>query len=155
MGTHPIFESDFDCLTEIYSAENMKVLKQSALGDSSTLYIGEELVPEIENNELLVKIEYSALNRADIMMREGRYPNQKLPRPIGLEGAGRVTKIGKATKGFAIGDRVMCLFPGGGHAEYKNINFKHVLRIPDNIKMSTAGGIMEVWLAAFQLLYKV
>merc|ERR1712141_298803 len=93
MGTHPIFESDFDCLTEIYSAENMKVLKQSALGDSSTLYIGEEEVPEIENNELLVKIEYSALNRADIMMREGRYPNQKLPRPIGLEGAGRVTKI--------------------------------------------------------------
>ena len=75
-------------------------------------------------------MEYSALNRADIMMREGRYPNQKAPRPLGLEGAGKVVKLGKnAENTLAVGDSVMCLFPGGGHVEFKNVNYKESLDI--------------------------
>jgi len=101
-------------------------------------------------------LEYSALNRADIMMREGRYPNQKEPRPLGLEGAGKVVKLGKnAENALEVGDSVMCLFPGGGHVEFKNVNFKHVLKVPKGMSMETAGGTMEVWLTAFQLLHKV
>ena len=81
-------------------------------------------------------MEYSALNRADIMMREGRYPNQKEPRPLGLEGAGKVVKLGKnAENALEVGDSVMCLFPGGGHVEFKNVNFK------------------EFWLIFFVILY--
>ena len=61
------------------------------------------------------------------MMREGRYPNQKAPRPLGLEGAGKVVKLGKnaeKAQTVAVGDSVMCLFPGGGHVEFKNVNYK-------------------------------
>ena len=60
-------------------------------------------------------------------MREGRYPNQKAPRPLGLEGAGKVVKLGKnaaKSQTVAVGDSVMCLFPGGGHVEFKNVNYK-------------------------------
>jgi len=89
-------------------------------------------------------------------MREGRYPNQKAPRPLGLEGAGKVVKLGKNVENaLAVGDSVMCLFPGGGHVEFKNVNYKHVLKVPKGMSMETAGGTMEVWLTAFQLLHKV
>ena len=88
-------------------------------------------------------------------MREGRYPNQKSPRPLGLEGAGTIVKMGNKVTGFSLGDQVMCLFPGGGHSEYKNVNFLHILKLPSNIDVHIAGGIMEVWLTAFQLLFKV
>ena len=71
----------------------MKAIRQTKLGDSSTLYVAEDVPkPEVGQNQVLVKIEATALNRADIMMREGRYPNQKEPRPIGLEGAGTVVQ---------------------------------------------------------------
>ena len=87
-------------------------------------------------------------------MREGRYPNQKAPRPLGLEGAGKVVKIGKNVEDITIGDSVMCLFPGGGHVEYKNVNFRHILKVPKGMSLEAAGGTMEVWLTAFQLLHK-
>ena len=63
------------------------------------------------------------------MMREGKYPNQKAPRPLGLEGAGKVVKLGKnaeKAQTVAVGDSVMCLFPGGGHVEFKNVNYKEI-----------------------------
>ena len=66
------------------------------------------------------------------MMREGKYPNQKAPRPLGLEGAGKVVKLGKnagKSQTVAVGDSVMCLFPGGGHVEFKNVNYKESLDI--------------------------
>ena len=74
-------------------ALSMKAIRQTKLGDSSTLYVANDVPkPEITADQVLVQIESTALNRADIMMREGRYPNQKEPRPLGLEGAGTVVE---------------------------------------------------------------
>merc|ERR1711892_146932 len=154
MGTHPIFESDFDCLTE--NAFSMKAIRQSALGDSSTLFVAEDAPrPIITADQVLVRIQSSALNRADIMMREGRYPNQLEPRPLGLEGAGTIVEVGSTVTTSTVGDEVMCLFPGAGHAEFAAVNARHCLPVPHGITMDKAGGIMEVWLTAFQLLYRV
>ena len=49
----------------------------------------------------------------------------------------------------------MCLFPGASHAQFAAVDSRHCLPIPEGYSMETAGGIMEVWLTAFQLLYKV
>ena len=74
-------------------ALSMKAIRQTKLGDSSTLYVANDVPkPAITADQVLVQIESTALNRADIMMREGRYPNQKEPRPLGLEGAGTVVE---------------------------------------------------------------
>ena len=61
--------------------------------ESSTLFVASDVPrPTVNNAQVLVRIESTALNRADIMMREGRYPNQKEPRPLGLEGAGTIVE---------------------------------------------------------------
>ena len=74
-------------------AFSMKAIRQSALGDSSTLFVANDAPrPVITPDQVLVRIQSTALNRADIMMREGRYPNQKEPRPLGLEGAGTIVE---------------------------------------------------------------
>ena len=49
----------------------------------------------------------------------------------------------------------MCLFHGASHAQFATVHGKHCLPIPEGISMNVAGGIMEVWLTAFQLLHKV
>ena len=66
----------------------------------------------------------------------------------------KLRKVGEKSA-LKVGDKVMCLFPGASHAQFAAVDSRHCLPIPVGYSMETAGGIMEVWLTAFQLLYKV
>ena len=104
--------------------------------------------------ELLVRIHATALNRADLLQREGKYP----PPPgeseiIGLEMAGEVAEVGDGAKKFAVGDRVFGLLPGGGYAEYAIIPVGLAMPVPENLSMTEAAAIPETFLTAFQALH--
>lgn len=77
--------------------------------------------PEIKDDEVLVKISAAALNRADLMQREGDYPPPPgAPDWMGLEISGVITEIGSIAKeksAFKVGDKVCALLGGGGYAE--------------------------------------
>ena len=83
--------------------------------------------PICGDEDCLVKIEAAALNRADLMQREGDYPPPPgCPEWMGLEIAGTITKIGAVAKeksNWKIGDKVCALLGGGGYAEYANIKY--------------------------------
>ncbi|CAN5471441.1 NAD(P)H-quinone oxidoreductase [soil metagenome] len=113
--------------------------------------------PEPGPHELLVKIEATALNRADLLQKAGKYPVPDGASPIlGLEMSGRVAETGENITLFEEGDLVFGLLSGGGYAEYCVIPEAHAMPIPESLSFEEAAGISETFLTACQgLLWNV
>lgn len=95
--------------------------------------------------EVLVRVAASAVNRADVMQRQGHYP----PPPgasdiIGLECSGTVVGLGDGVTEHAVGDLVVCLLAGGGYAELVAVPTGQVMPLPAGVDLLTAGGLSEV-----------
>jgi tumor protein p53-inducible protein 3 len=122
-------------------------------GGADQLYLGQAQTPSPKEGELLVRVVVSALNRADILQREGKYPPPAGSSEIlGLELAGTVEAVGAGVQGWKTGDRVFGLVPGGGQAEYAVIHADMALRMPPNFTFEQCAAIPEVFLTAFQSL---
>ncbi|NXX04627.1 QORX oxidoreductase, partial [Larus smithsonianus] len=126
-------------------------------GGPENLYVKEVMKPQPGEGEVLVKVSASALNRADIVQRRGKYPPPKGASDIlGLEAAGSVAGFGPGCKGrWKIGDAVMALLSGGGQAEYVTVPEGYLMPIPNDMTFIQAAAIPEAWLTAFQLLHFV
>ncbi|QXD16027.1 NAD(P)H-quinone oxidoreductase [Rhodocaloribacter litoris] len=132
----------------------MKAVLLKRPGGPDQLYIGTCRRPRPKKDELLVRVEATALNRADLLQREGRYPPPKgAPEILGLEMAGVVEQVGKDVTAWKAGDRVFGLLAGGGYAEYAVIHQDMAMRIPDNLSFEEAAALPEAFLTAFQALY--
>jgi tumor protein p53-inducible protein 3 len=131
------------------------LLKQP--GGPDQMFVGEADVPTPKPQDLLIKVFCTAINRADILQREGHYPPPAGESPIiGLEAAGEVVACGAdCQRGFRLGDRVMALLPGGGYAQFARVHDGSVMRIPPALSFEQAAAIPETWLTAFQLLHRV
>ncbi len=131
----------------------MKAVIVKKPGGAQELKIGEVETPVPKENELLVKVFAAALNRADILQREGKYPPPAGASEIlGLEIAGEVYSTGNKVKKWKKGDKVFGLLPGGGYAEYAVINESMANLIPPGLSFEEAAGIPEVFLTAFQAI---
>lgn len=109
--------------------------------------------PEPGDYDLLIKIEATALNRADLLQKAGKYPPPEGESPIlGLEIAGVIEAVGPEVTRFEPGERVMGLLGGGGYAEYCTIHERMAMYIPDEFSYEEAAAIPEVFLTAFQAL---
>lgn len=113
--------------------------------------------PVLGNDDCLVKIEAAALNRADLMQREGDYPPPAgCPEWMGLEIAGTIVKIADGAKeksGWKIGDKVCALLGGGGYAEYANVKYDMLMPVPENCSMVEAAAIPEAFATAYLNLF--
>jgi len=119
----------------------------------TTLSIEEVPTPQPADNELLVKIHATALNRADLLQRAGKYPPPEGASDIlGLEMAGTVEQVGTSVNRWKPGDRIFGLLPGGGYAEYCTINEDMAMPIPDPLSFKEAAAIPETFLTAYQAL---
>ena len=131
----------------------MKAVLISEPGGPEHLYLGDYPRPEPGEDELLVRVAATALNRADLMQREGRYPPPEGASEIlGLELAGTVEAMGAACQGWDVGDRVFGLLPGGGYAEYAVLHYQMAMPVPPEMSFEAAAAIPEVFLTAFQAL---
>lgn len=123
-------------------------------GGPDVLILGEIPQPVPGSEELLIKVHATALNRADLLQRRGKYP----PPPgassiLGLEIAGEVVEIGRKVTHFRIGDRVCGLVPGGGYAQYCLIDYQTAFSIPENLSFIEAAAIPEAFLTAQEALF--
>ncbi len=131
----------------------MKAILIKQPGGSEQLELGTFPTPQPADNELLVKVKATALNRADIMQRQGNYPQPKGASPIlGLEMAGVVEEVGESCSRWKNGDRVCALLPGGGYAEYAVVPDALAMPVPENLDLEEAAAIPEVFLTAYQCL---
>jgi putative PIG3 family NAD(P)H quinone oxidoreductase len=134
----------------------VKAVLLRGTGGVEVLHVGEHTDPVMKEDELLVRVKATALNRADLLQRRGKHPPPKgVPDILGLEMAGEVVAVGAACEGWAPGDRVCALLPGGGYAERVSIPAGLAMRIPGNITFEEAAAIPEVFLTAFQNLFNV
>ena len=113
--------------------------------------------PQIKSEEVLVEIHAAALNRADLMQREGDYPPPPgCPDWMGLEIAGVITEMGeeaKAKSNWKIGDKVCALLGGGGYAEYAAVKYDMLMPVPKNCTMEEAAAIPEAFATAYLNLF--
>ena len=113
--------------------------------------------PIIKNDEVLVEIHAAALNRADLMQREGDYPPPPgCPDWMGLEIAGVIIEMGEEAKGksnWKIGDKVCALLGGGGYAEYAAVKYDMLMPVPENCSMIEAAAIPEAFATAYLNLF--
>ena len=134
----------------------MKAVLMRGTGGVEVLYLGEHPDPVMGDDELLVRIKATALNRADLLQRRGKHPPPKgVPDILGLEMAGEVAAVGAACEGWAPGDRVCALLPGAGYAEFVAIPAGLAMRIPEDLSFEQAAAIPEVFLTAYQNLFNV
>lgn len=111
--------------------------------------------PLPQKNEVLIQVEASGINRADTLIREGRYgAHRELPVVPGFEIAGKVKTIGPAVTKFKVGQRVFALLMIGGYAELVVVPEELVLPVPENLSPAEAAGIPDVYLTAWLTLFK-
>src|SRR5881628_3095814 len=100
-------------------------------GDESVLQMGEAPSPALGPADLRIRVRATAVNRADLLQRQGLYPPPPGASPIlGLECAGEITEVGQAVTGWRSGDRVMALLPGGGYAEEAVVHYGAAMHVP-------------------------
>ncbi len=132
----------------------MKAIIFDEAGGPEKLYLGEVPDPIPETGQVLVHVIATALNRADLLQREGRYPLPSDANPLlGLEMAGTVVGLGEGVTDFEIGDAVCALLNGGGYAQLVAVDQAMLLRLPEGISFTKAAAIPEVFLTAFQALH--
>ncbi|NOX38031.1 MAG: NAD(P)H-quinone oxidoreductase [Calditrichaeota bacterium] len=132
----------------------MKAIRVKAPGGAEQLELGEFPTPEPGEAEIRVAVKATALNRADILQREGKYPPPPGASPLlGLEMAGIVDKTGPGCRRWHPGDRVFALLPGGGYAQYATVHEDLALPIPDSLTFEEAAAIPEAFLTAYQVLH--
>lgn len=122
-------------------------------GGPDVLEIADVERPDPARGEILVRVHATALNRADLLQRQGKYPPPAgASEIIGLEMAGTVAALGQDSSRFNVGDRVFGLLGGGGYGEYATIPDGHAMPIPQGMSFEDAAAIPEVFLTAYQAL---
>ena len=113
--------------------------------------------PVLNYDDVLVKIEAAALNRADLMQRAGDYPPPPgCPEWMGLEIAGTIVEMAegaRAKSSYKIGDKVCALLGGGGYAQYANVKYDMLMPVPKNCSMIEAAAIPEAFATAYLNLF--
>lgn len=123
-------------------------------GGPDVLQVQDVPRPLPRDGEVLVRVRASALNRADLLQRLGRYPAPPgAPSNIpGLEIAGEVVEGGTGASRWQPGDRVFGIVGGGGHAEFAVTREDALARIPDALSWEQAAAVPEAFITAHDAL---
>lgn len=134
----------------------MRAVVFDKYGDESVLRVGEVDPPPLGDSELRIRVRGTALNRADLLQREGRYPPPTGASTIlGLECAGDVIEVGASVVGWSAGDRAMALLAGGGYAEEAVVHYGSAMHVPDSLNDDEAGSMPEVFLTAYLNVFEL
>jgi putative PIG3 family NAD(P)H quinone oxidoreductase len=134
----------------------MRAVTMTGPGGPEVLGWGEVPDPVCGPDEVVVDVVAAAVNRADIMQREGNYP----PPPgaseiLGLECSGVISEVGPQVTGWSVGEEVCALLSGGGYAERVAVPAGQLLPPPAGMDLATAAALPEVvctvWSNVFML----
>lgn len=110
--------------------------------------------PDPGPGEVLVDVAATAVNRADIMQRQGHYPPPPdAPPYLGLECAGRISALGEGVTGWQIGDDVCALLAGGGYAERVAVPAGQLMPIPFGLSPAEAASLPEVACTVWSMVF--
>lgn len=132
-------------------------MKAILVGKDKALNWADVPDPVLKDDEVLVEIHAAALNRADLMQRDGNYPPPPgAPEWMGLEMAGIIRKLGPVAEknsDWKIGDKVCALLGGGGYAEYVAVRYDMLMPIPKGLDLVEAAALPEAFATAYLNLF--
>ena len=129
-------------------------MKAMLVDENRNLVWSDVADPIINDDEVLVKIYAAALNRADLLQRQGKYPSPKgCPEWMGLEIAGKIVEIGKNVTDWKVGDSVCALLGGGGYAEYVAVKYDMLMPVPKGLTMEEASSLPEAYATSYLNLF--
>ena len=134
----------------------MRAVALSRPGGPEVLRWEEVPDPVAGPGEVLVDVAASAVNRADLLQRQGHYDPPPGTSPyLGLECSGRIAAVGEDVEGWAVGDEVCALLTGGGYAQKVAVAAGQLLPVPTGVDLVDAAGLPEVactvWSNVFML----
>lgn len=134
----------------------MKAIRLKSYGDVDQLVIDEIPAPEPQAGDILVKIEASAVNHFDLIIRQGyaaQFIPLELPAVLGTDAAGTVVELGAGVTGIAVGDRVIADFAHNGkgaHAEYGVVPITAIAKLPSNLTFEQGAALPKAGLTGRQ-----
>ncbi|KAH7654778.1 Quinone oxidoreductase PIG3 protein [Dioscorea alata] len=134
----------------------MKAIVITSPGGPEVLQLQDVEDPSIRDDEVLIQVAATALNRADVGQRLGSYPPPKGASPYpGLECSGTILAVGSSVHRWKPGDQVCALLSGGGYAEKVAVPEGQVLPVPEGVSLRDAGALPEVvctvWSTVFMM----
>ena len=128
-------------------------MKAIVIADKKLNWVDNE-DPNCKDNEVIIKVKSTAVNRADLAQRAGLYPAPPGASEIlGLECSGIIQEIGRDVVNRKVGDEVVALLAGGGYAEYVSCPEVQTLPLPKNINLSDGAAIPEVFATCWLNLF--
>ena len=132
-------------------------MKAMLVKENEIMQWSEVPLPEISEEEALVKVYACGVNRADILQRQGKYPSPAgCPEWMGLEVSGVIERVGDNVaekSGLKIGDRVCALLGGGGYAQYVAVKYDMMIKLPDELSFESAAAIPEAYATSYLNLF--
>ncbi|MCT9097266.1 NADPH:quinone oxidoreductase family protein [Haloarchaeobius sp. HME9146] len=131
----------------------MKAIEVSEYGDTGSMQVVEEDVPEPGPGQVRIEVEAAGINFADIMQRRGHYPGgPEAPFRPGFEAAGTIEAVGEGVA-YEGGERVVGLVGVGGYAEYAVTDAESLFPIPEGMSFAEAAGFPVQFLTAHNCLF--
>ena len=128
-------------------------MKAIVIADKNLNWVDNE-DPNCKDNEVIIKVKSTAVNRADLAQRAGLYPAPPGASEIlGLECSGIIQEIGRNVVDRKVGDEVVALLAGGGYAEYVSCPEVQTLPLPKNLNLSDGAAIPEVFATCWLNLF--
>ncbi|PZS17256.1 MAG: NADPH:quinone oxidoreductase [Pseudonocardiales bacterium] len=132
----------------------MRAVVVTEPGEPEVLEVRDVPDPEPRSGEVVVKVAATAVNRADLLQRQGDYPPPRgAPPYLGLECSGTVAALGPGVTGWDVGDQVCALLAGGGYAEQVAVPAGQLMPVPAGLSLVDAAALPEsactVWSMVF------
>ena len=132
----------------------MQKMKAIIVSENKELIWADSEKPEILDNEVLIKIKATAVNRADVVQKNGFYPPPLGASEIlGLECSGIIEAIGKNVKKRKVGEQVCALLAGGGYAQYASCPEEQAIPTPEGISLTNSASLPEVFATCWLNLF--
>jgi NADPH:quinone reductase-like Zn-dependent oxidoreductase len=134
----------------------MRAITITRHGGPGVLEVRESPDPTPGEGQVRVAAKACGLNFAEVMARQGLYPDApKPPCVVGYEGAGVIDAVGPGVKGLKEGDRVLYLSRFGGHASHVVVPVAQAVPMPEKMTFEQGAAIPVVYLTAYHMLFRV
>jgi putative PIG3 family NAD(P)H quinone oxidoreductase len=134
----------------------MRAIVVDEPGDETRMRVADVPAPDLEPDSLRIRVAATAVNRADLLQRQGLYPPPPGASPLlGLECAGEVLEVAPGVEGWKVGDRAMALLPGGGYAEEVVVHAGSAMPVPERLSLEEAAAVPEVFLTVFLNIFEL
>ena len=128
----------------------MKAIALESFGGPEIMTYTNVEKPSVSDDQVLIKVHATSVNRPDIVQRQGNYhPPKGDSEILGLEVAGVIDQVGSNVTEWKRGDRVFALVGGGGYGEYAVAHPDHVMATPDSLTDEQAACICETYITAY------